>query len=31
MIFHELVGDFDEKKLSKRQNDALKISGLVSN
>ena len=30
-IFHELVGDFDEKKLSKRQNDALKISGLVSN
>ena len=30
-VFHELVGDFDEKKLSKRQNDALKISGLVSN
>ena len=30
-IFHELVDDFDEKKLSKRQNDALKISGLVSN
>ena len=30
-IFHELVGDFDEKKLLKRQNDALKISGLVSN
>jgi len=30
-IFHELVVDFDEKKLSKRQNDALKISGLVSN
>jgi len=29
-IFHELVGDFDEKKLSKRQNDALKVSGLVS-
>ena len=29
-VFHELVGDFDEKKLSKRQNDALKVSGLVS-
>ena len=29
-VFHELVGDFDEKKLSKRQNDALKASGLVS-
>ena len=30
-VFHELVGDFDEKKLSKRQNDALKISGLIFN
>ena len=29
-IFHDLVSDFDEKILSKRQNKALKQSGLMS-
>ena len=28
-VFHDLVGDFDEKILSKRQNKAIKESGLI--
>jgi len=30
-VFHELVGNFDEKQLSDRQNNALNISGLLPN
>ena len=30
-VFHELVGNFNEKELSQRQKEALSISGLVSN
>ena len=30
-VFHELVGDFNEKELSRRQKEALSISGLGSN
>ena len=30
-VFHELVGDFNEKELSQRQKEALSISGLGSN
>ena len=30
-VFHELVGDFNEKELSQKQNEALSISGLGSN
>ena len=28
-VFHDLVGDFDEKILSKRQSKAIKQSGLI--
>ena len=28
-VFHDLVGDFDEKILSKRQSKAMKQSGLI--
>ena len=30
-VFHELVGNFNEKELSQRQKKSLSISGLVSN
>ena len=30
-VFHELVGDFNEKELSQRQKEALSVSGLGSN
>ena len=28
-VFHDLVGDFDENVLSKRQNKAMRVSGLI--
>ena len=28
-VFHDLVGDFDEKILSKKQRTAMKQSGLI--